>query len=78
MSNLNALIMTSIVDLFCKDSSTRVYVVLKIFSAISPSVIFTTDREADAEAYAKIMKRAEPEYDFAVARVTFLVHSDNK
>ena len=49
------------------------FVVMRVYKSITPSVVFTTPISQDAEQYANIMKRAEPEYDFAVAEVIYAV-----
>ena len=53
-----------------------VFVVLRVYKNVTPSVVFTTPIYQDAEQYADIMKRAEPEYDFAVAEVQYAVTTD--
>ena len=52
------------------------YVVMRVYKGINPSVIFTTSIYADAVSYANIMKRAEPDYDFAVADVKYTISSE--
>lgn len=53
------------------------FVVMRVYKSITPSVVFTTPISQDAEQYANIMKRAEPDYDFAVAKVEYLVSTTN-
>ena len=52
------------------------FVVMRVYKSITPSVVFTTPIYQDAEQYANIMKRAEPEYDFAVAEIKYTVTTD--
>lgn len=46
------------------------YVVMRVYNTASlSSILFTTPDSQDAQSYASIMKRAEPEYEYAVAKV---------
>lgn len=57
---------------FAKD----IYIVVRVYRNINSSVIFTTMNSQDAVSYADIMKRNEPDSDFAVAKVTDLFISE--
>lgn len=52
------------------------FVVLRCYKTITPSVVFTTPISEDAHNYAEIMKRSEPDYDFAVAEVIYTISSE--
>ena len=52
------------------------YVVLRVYKSITPSVLFTTQNRQDALQYAQIMKRTEPNYDYAVSKVEVLFHTE--
>ena len=52
------------------------FVVMRVYKSIIPSVVFTTPISQDAEQYANIMKRAEPDFDFAVAEVKYLISTN--
>lgn len=54
------------------------FVVLRVYKNVNPSVIFTTQNSKDAHLYAEIMKRSEPEYDYAVGRVETLITSEQQ
>lgn len=54
------------------------YVVLRVYKSITPSVVFTTNIREDAVDYANIMKRSEPDYDFAVAEVRYKIYGNQK
>lgn len=52
------------------------FVVLRVYKNVTPSVIFTTQNSKDAHTYAEIMKRSEPEYDYAVGKVETLITNE--
>lgn len=49
------------------------FVVMRVYKNVTPSVILTTQNSEDAHTYAKIMKRSEPEYNYAVGKVETLI-----
>lgn len=42
------------------------YYVIKLYRALYPSVVFTTESFNDAKAYAAIMHRNDPDYNYIV------------
>lgn len=48
------------------------YIVIREFTVMNPTVVFSSDNKDDAEQYARIMQRNDG-YMYAVAEVTFRI-----